>query len=373
MSALDGLLVVALEQAVAAPFCTSRLIQAGARVIKVERPEGDFARAYDAAVGGWSAYFVWLNGGKESIALDIKNPDDAQLLEAMIARADVFLQNLAPGAAARAGFGSEALRAKYPRLITCDITGYGGEGVWAGMKAYDFLVQCEAGLASMTGLGPEASRVGVSVADIACGMNAHAAILQALYQRGRTGRGSGIAVSLFASLAEWMAVPLLQFEHTGEPPPRLGMHHPTIAPYGAYRVGDGLELVVAVQNQREWERFCAAVLDRGELVADPRFETNPARCAHRRELDDLIHEVFRRLTREELVERLSRAGIAFGRINGLAELATHPALRRTPILAGERTVEAPGPAFDQACEDRPSPRVCPVLDAHGVALRREFS
>ena len=237
--ALDGVLVVSLEQAVAAPFCTSRLADAGARVIKIERESGDLARKYDEVAHGESAYFVWLNRGKQSLMLDIKQPEDSALLKRMLKRADVFVQNLAPGAAERAGFGAEALRAENPRLIVCDITGYGESGPYAEMKAYDFLIQCETGLASITG-GPDSpGRVGVSVADIGCGMNAHAAILQALYARERTGEGCQISVSLFDSIADWMAVPLIHREYSGHEPKRIGLNHATIAPYGAYAAGDG--------------------------------------------------------------------------------------------------------------------------------------
>ena len=236
---LEGILVVALEQAVAAPFCTSRLADAGARVIKIERASGDFARGYDSVAHGESAYFVWLNRGKESIVLDIKKPEDAELLHAMLGKADVFVQNLAPGAARRAGFGAEALLAANPRLIVCEITGYGTSGPWAEMKAYDLLIQCETGLASITG-GPDSpGRVGVSVADIGCGMNAHAAILEALYDRERTGKGRAISTSLFDGLADWMAVPLIHREYTGAEPKRIGLNHATIAPYGAYAAADG--------------------------------------------------------------------------------------------------------------------------------------
>ena len=241
---LEGLLVVSLEQAVAAPLCTSRLAEAGARVIKLERAEGDFARGYDSVVHGESAYFVWLNRGKQSLRIDLKDPADAALVERMLSKADVFVQNLAPGAAARSGFGSVDLRARYPRLITCDITGYGESGEAAGMKAYDFLIQCEAGLASITGTPDEPARVGVSVADIACGMNAHAAILQALIERGQTGKGRGIALSLFDGLADWMTVPLLHYDYGGKAPARAGLKHPSIAPYGAFPTADGSQIVV---------------------------------------------------------------------------------------------------------------------------------
>jgi CoA-transferase family III len=241
--ALQGVLVIALEHAVAAPFCSSRLADAGARVIKVERAEGDFARGYDHVVHGESAYFVWLNRGKESIVLDIKDPRDVSLLQRMAARADVFIQNLAAGAAERAGFGAAELRRKHPRLITCDISGYGDVGPYRDMKAYDLLIQCESGLASITGVPERPGRVGVSVADIACGMYAHAGILEALYHRERSGEGSAIAVSLFDCLADWMTVPLLHYEYGGKAPERVGLKHPSIAPYGAFATADGKQVV----------------------------------------------------------------------------------------------------------------------------------
>ena len=253
---LEGILVVALEQAVAAPFCTSRLADAGARVIKIERASGDFARGYDSVAHGESAYFVWLNCGKELIVLDIKKPEDAELLRAMLGKADVFVQNLAPGAARRAGFGAEALLAANPRLIVCEITGYGETGPYAEMKAYDLLIQCETGLASITG-GPDSpGRVGVSVADIGCGMNAHAAILEALYDRERTGKGRAISTSLFDGLADWMAVPLIHREYSGAEPKRIGLNHATIAPYGAYAAADGAQVVIAIQTETEWASLC---------------------------------------------------------------------------------------------------------------------
>jgi crotonobetainyl-CoA:carnitine CoA-transferase CaiB-like acyl-CoA transferase len=260
MRPLEGLLVVSLEQAVAAPTCSQKLADAGARVIKVERREGDFARGYDTAAAGLSSYFVWLNRGKESIALDIKDAADKSLLARLVARADVFIQNLAPGALARAGFGSAALRARHKRLITVDISGYGEEGDYARMKAYDLLVQAESGLASVTGHPAGPGRVGVSVVDIATGMNAHAAVLEALIARGITGRGTGIAVSLFDAMADWMNVPLLFLEGTGRAPERVGLAHPSICPYGAFATSDGALVLVSVQNEREWAGFCARFL-----------------------------------------------------------------------------------------------------------------
>ena len=267
MGALDGLLVLSLEQAVAAPYCSCKLADAGARVIKVERPEGDFARGYDTAVGGLSSYFVWLNRGKQSLVADIKDPADAAMLHRLLARADVFVQNLAPGAAARAGFGSDALRERFPRLITVDISGYGEGNAYAGMKAYDLLVQAESGLAGITGHPAGPGRVGVSACDIACGMAAHAGVLEALIARGVTGLGRSLKVSLFDGMADWMNVPLLYFEGTGRMPARVGLAHPSICPYGAFDTKDGASVLIAIQNEREWRSFCIHFLCKA--CADP--------------------------------------------------------------------------------------------------------
>lgn len=271
---LDGVLVVALEQAVAAPYCSSRLADAGARVIKIERPEGDFARGYDSAVFGESSYWVWINRGKESIALDLKNAADLAVLERMLAKADVFIQNLAPGATERLGIGSAALREGFPRLVTCDINGYGDDGPMVKAKAYDLLVQAESGLVAISGApgqGVESlGRIGVSLCDINAGLNALVGIQQALVQRGRTGRGSGVQVSLFGSAAELMSVPYLQTRYGGQAPKRVGLKHPTIAPYGAFTCADGRDILVSIQNEREWSDFCRLVLRRPELPEDPR-------------------------------------------------------------------------------------------------------
>ncbi len=368
---LDGLLVVALEQAVAAPLCTSRLADAGARVIKVERPVGDFARDYDHVAGGESAYFVWINRGKESICLDIKNPDDASLLRRIIDGADIFVQNLAPGAAARAGFGSAELRAQNPKLITVDITGYGEEGPYREMKAYDLLVQCESGLASVTGAPEQPGRVGVSVSDIACGMYAHAALLEALIERGRTGEGKGLSVSLFDATADWMTVPLLHQEG-GEAPVRVGLNHPSIAPYGAYACRDGQLVVISIQNEREWLNFCTEVLGDESIASDPRFDSNTARCDNRPDLDDIIAGVFGELEREVLAARLRQAQIAFGAVNSLEDLAGHPQLRRASVTtpSGEVQIVAPPVRFESG--DR-ALRPVPALGEHGDAIRREFN
>ena len=368
--ALDGILVVSLEQAVAAPYCSSRLADAGARVIKIERAEGDFARRYDADARGQSAYFVWLNRGKESVCLDIKAPEDLRLLHALVDRADVFIQNLAPGAAARAGAGTDALRARNPRLIACDISGYGESGPYADMKAYDLLVQAESGLAFLTGTPEGAARVGVSVCDIGTGMYAYAAILEALYERNETGRGRGIAVSMFDAMADWMNVPYLQYRYGGKAPERVGLNHPTLAPYGAYACRDG-SVVISIQNEREWSAFCAQLLDAPDLARDERFATNVARVAHRADLDATIHAAFATLGVEELEGKLRAARIAYGRLNDVAGLARHPQLRTAPVETEGGTIDviAP-PAIDRA--GTRALGAVPGIGRDTDAVRREF-
>ena len=368
---LQGLLVVALEQAVAAPYCSSRLADAGARVIKVERAEGDFARAYDHVADGESAYFVWLNRGKESICLDIKDPRDRDLLQRMLLEADVFIQNLAPGSAARAGFDSVRLRERNPRLITVDISGYGESGAYREMKAYDLLVQCETGLASITGAPGEAGRVGVSVCDIACGMYAHAGVLEALLERARTGCGKGLAVSLFDAMADWMTVPLLHQDYAGEAPQRLGLNHPSIAPYGAYTCKGGEQVVISIQNGREWKNFCEQVLWLPDLAEAPDYRTNVDRCSNRAALDREIAAVFSTLSRPELVQRLLSARVAFGAVNSVADLARHPQLRRAPVLTPSGTISTVAPPVIAAGDDTPL-RPVPALGEHSDLLRREF-
>ena len=367
---LQGLTVVALEQAVAAPLCTARLAEAGARVIKVERAAGDFARGYDNVANGESAYFVWLNRGKQSIVLDLKSRADATLLERIVSKADVFVQNLAPGAAARAGFGSDLLRGRYPRLVTCDISGYGADGPYRDLKAYDLLIQCESGLASITG-SPEASgRVGVSVADICCGMNAHAAILEALYARERTGVGNGIAVSLFDGLADWMAVPLLHHDYGGKSPARMGLAHPSIAPYGEFRLAGDRSIVISIQNEREWQVLCG-LIDRKWMIRDSRFVDNISRVRNRAELDGEIGAALRALTAETAAEVLRAGGIAFGFVNSVEAFSTHPHLRRVRVDTPTGQIDIPAPPVRWANGSRPVHRI-PALDADGSAIRAEF-
>jgi itaconate CoA-transferase len=372
MQPLEGLLVVALEQAVAAPYCTSRLADAGARVIKIERAEGDFARGYDAAVEGLSSYFVWLNRGKESLVADIKNPADADLLQGIIAQADVFVQNLAPGAAERAGFGSKLLREKNPRLIAVDISGYGVDNSYSDMKAYDLLVQAESGLAAITGHPAGPGRVGVSVCDIACGMAAHAAILEALIARGRTGEGAAIETNLFAGMADWMNVPLLYFEGTGRAPERMGLAHPSISPYGAFATSDGSLVLISIQNEREWMNFCRVVMAEPDLPQRAEYASNTARVANRAMVDGHVGSVFARMTRDEVAAKLREAGTAYGFVNGVADLAHHPALRRTSVETpnGVASIIAPPAVRDG---EAPALGRVPAIGEHSEKIRREFS
>jgi crotonobetainyl-CoA:carnitine CoA-transferase CaiB-like acyl-CoA transferase len=321
------LTVVALEQAVAAPFATRQLADLGARVIKIERPDGgDFARRYDTAVRGLSSYLVWLNRGKESVSLDLKDPAGRALLDALLDRADVLIQNLAPGAAARLGLGEATLRPRHPRLITCAISGYGDAGPYRDKKAYDLLVQCEAGLLSVTGTPDEPVKAGIPVADIAAGMYALSGILAALYERERTGLGTGIEVSMLEALGEWMSANYLFAAHSGAPPPRAGARHATISPYGPYLAGDGRHVFIGVQNQREWVVLCAEVLGDPDLAAEPRFANNPMRVRHDGELTVLIERALAPMTADTVAARLDEVGIANARMRTIEEVAVHPQL-----------------------------------------------
>ena len=348
---LDGIVVVALEQAVAAPYCSSRLADAGARVIKIERPEGDFARGYDKAVFGESSYFVWINRGKESVALDLSREADKAQLRALIGAADVFIQNLAPGAAGRLGFGAAALRAAHPRLITCDISGYGESGPLHKLKAYDMLVQAESGLVAVSGAPGPWGRIGVSICDITAGMNALIGIQQALMQRERTGVGSGIQVSLFDSAAELMAVPYLQAHYGGKAPERVGLKHPSIAPYGTFTCADGRELVLSIQNEREWVNFCQAFMRQPELAVESRFVNNTVRTANRLELEALIQAVFASLNYAAAMDRLTEAQTAYGSINSVHDLIAHPQLRTRSMQVHGRTVQVPAAPFVTEWDD----------------------
>ncbi len=368
---LEGLLVVALEQAVAAPLCTARLADAGARVIKVERPGGDFARSYDRLVHGESAYFVWANRGKESICLDLRQADDLALLRRMAVRADVFVQNLAPGAAERLGLGAEALRAVNPGLIHLSISGYGDEGPYRDQKAYDMLIQGESGLLSINGTPEGAARVGISVCDIAAGETAFAAVLQSLLARGMRGQGRAIEVSLFHTMADWMNVPYLQAVYGGAAPERVGLRHPSIAPYAAFDCADGRQVLLAVQSDREWVALATGVLGRAELADDPRFATNVARVAHRDEVEALIAPVLAALDREGAMTLLGAAGIACGRVSGMGDLEAHPQARRITVDSptGPVAMMGRGVWFH---DDGMGQGAVPALDQHGAALRAEF-
>ncbi len=372
---LDGVLVVSIEQAVAGPLASCRLADAGARVIKVERAEGDFSRGYDAAADGLSSYFAWLNRGKESIVLDLKTDEDLGLLGRMVGRADVFIQNLAVGAADRLGFGSESLRTRHRRLITCDISGYGPSGPYAQMKAYDLLVQAESGLVSVSGPPGPLGRVGVSVADIATGEAAARAISQALVRQARTGEGAAVEVSLFSTMSEWMTVPLLHHDYLGQGPQRMGLAHPSIAPYGGFATADGTTLLIAVQSDREWRTLCESVLDRADLAQDPRFATNNARVANRAETDEVVAEVFSLLSTEELHRKLNNSRMAFGAVNDLAGLSSHPQIQRISVAHATGTVELPSPATTSDWDDVATgpPPVLPALNQHGDRLRAEFA
>jgi crotonobetainyl-CoA:carnitine CoA-transferase CaiB-like acyl-CoA transferase len=368
---LEGTVVVALEQAVAAPLATSRLADAGARVIKLERPEGDFARGYDDYVMGQSSYFVWNNRGKESCTVDLKTPADMALVKEMIAKADVFVQNLAPGATERLGIGSASLRENHPRLTVCDIGGFAPGTPDEDRKAYDLLIQAEAGLASVTGSpasGP--TRVGISICDIITGQAAYAAILQALLLRERTGQGSHIQLSLFDTMSEFMNVPYLGQRYGGQEPRRLGLAHPSIAPYSVFSATDG-ELLIAIQNEREWEVFCTQVLGDKSLATDPRFARNTARVRERETLDRLVQEAIGKFSIGELCRLLDRVRIAYGRNSPMADLIAHPSVATTQVATSGGPVEMlASPVIFNGQRARLG-RV-PDLGEHDVALRREF-
>ncbi len=327
MLPLQGITVVTLEHAVAGPFCTRQLADLGARILKVERPDGgDLGRGYDRTVNGLASYFVWLNRGKESIALDVKHPAGREALGRLVARADVVVQNLVPGAARRLGLDHETLAKRDPRVIVCDISGYGDGGPYQDKKAYDLLIQAEAGLVGVTGTADQPSRCGVSIADVASGMYGYSGILTALLVRERTGKGARVEVAMLEALAEWMSQPLYYGFYGGRPPPRTGATHPTIAPYGPHRAGDGREVIFGLQNEREWATFSREVLRRPELAKDPRFSSNSERVANRGALTPIIEAAFSRMTAEQVTALLDEHGIANGRINGVDQVMAHPQL-----------------------------------------------
>lgn len=327
MLPLEGITVVSIEQAVAAPFATRQLADLGARVIKIERPRvGDFARGYDETVRGMSSYFVWLNRSKESLALDLKHPAAHDVIGRLLQHTDVFVQNLGPGAVDRLGLAADSLLHDRPRLIACSISGYGSSGPYRDKKAYDLLIQCETGVVSITGTPETPSKVGISIADIGAGMYAFTGILTALYHRERTGLGTSLEVSLFDALAEWMGAPMYFTAYGGRAPSRTGASHASIAPYGPFATGDGKDVNLGIQNEREWCRFCSTVLERPTLASDSRFDSNSKRVANRDELHAAIHDVFRTLTADEVVSRLDRAGIANAHMNSLEDFLHHPQL-----------------------------------------------
>ncbi|MGF1525297.1 MAG: CaiB/BaiF CoA transferase family protein [Candidatus Competibacterales bacterium] len=369
---LADLLVVSLEQAVAAPYLMALLADKGAEVVKVERPEGDFARGYDRAVLGESSYFVWLNRGKKSVVLDIKAPLDHRVLLNMLAAADVFVQNLSVGAAQRAGLGVEALAAHNPRLITVDISGYGEYGPMASKKGYDLLIQCEAALAAVSGAPEAPGRVGVSISDIATGLYSYAAVLEALLRRGKTGRGAHLKASLFAATAELMAVPYLQTAYGGKAPRRVGLSHPSIAPYGAYPCAGGGQVVFGIQNPREWQRLCDKILGDSALAHDPRFVDNNARVVHRLDLDAIINACFAGLTPDQVTARLEAADIPCGRVNEVANLVDHGQLRTVAATLGVDRVQLIRPPVEWQGETVTLGAV-PALGAHTQAIKERFA
>ncbi|MDQ0404311.1 CaiB/BaiF CoA-transferase family protein [Streptomyces sp. NPDC000349] len=375
MQPLRGVTVVSLEQAIAAPYASRQLADLGARVIKVERPgTGDFARAYDSRVKGLSSHFVWANRGKESLTLDIKDPRGKDLLLRLIAGADVFLQNLAPGAAARAGLGAEELRARHPELIVCDISGYGGPGPYEGRKAYDLLVQSEAGLLSVTGTPDEMAKVGIPVSDIAAGTHAYSSILAALLERGRTGRGTHLDVSMLEATVEWMGFPLYYAYDGAEPPPRAGAAHATIHPYGPYTAGDGKTVMMAVQNEREWRGFCTVFLYRPELADHPHYATNADRNTHREALGAIVAARFAELTSAEAIELLGAVPVANARVNTLAEVWEHPQLAARGRRHEVATPAGPVPALAPPGPTGDAPRMdaVPALGEHTRAVLGEL-
>jgi crotonobetainyl-CoA:carnitine CoA-transferase CaiB-like acyl-CoA transferase len=366
---LAGLVVVAIEQAVAAPFCTSRLADAGAKVIKIERPEGDFARGYDDAVQGQSSYFVWLNRGKHSVVCDLTEAQARADLSRLISGADIVVQNLRPGSLDKLGFGAQALAERHPRLIICSISGYGEEGPFASRKAYDLLIQAESGLCSVTGGPDEPARVGISIVDIATGATAYAAVLEALIARSVSGLGANIHVSMFDVMADWLTVPLLHAE-AGRTPRRMGLAHPSIAPYGVFASSDGARVLISIQSDREWIRFCRDVLGDASAGDDKRFASNVLRVRHRGETDRLVAEAFASMDRAELVGRLAKSDIAFAEMNDMAALSQHPHLRRIHVQTAAGVVAFPAPAPSVCGETRvygPAPGVGEHDELYGMS------
>ncbi len=371
MKPLAGMLVLSLDQAVAAPLASRRLADAGARVIKLERPEGDFARQYDSLVHGECTHFAWLNRGKQSVVADLTKSEDKRLFEAIVAKADVLIQNLKPGALAKLGFPIETLREHHPRLICCSISGYGDEGPYRDRKAYDLLIQAESGLASVTGSPDAPARVGASIVDISAGMHAYEAILEALIARGRTGQGADIRISMFDCMMEWMAVPMLYTEY-GAPPRRIGLSHSSLAPYGVFETGDNVPILISIQNDREWVAFCTKVLGRPGLAKDPRFASNSARLANRPQTDGLTQACFSAHDVASLARLLEEAEIAFARVNDMEAILRHPHLRRLSIASPSGPIALPAPPARWMGEPEPAFGPLPALGADSEEVRREF-
>ncbi len=371
---LSGITVIAIEQALAAPYTSGRLAEAGARVIKIERDEGDFARHYDDFVNGESAYFVWANGGKESVTLNLKTAADADLLRSMLQSADVLLQNLVPGALSRLGFDLEELHQQHPSLIICSVSGYGEDGPYRDQKAYDLLIQAESGLCSITGTGNQLTRVGVSVSDISAGMTAYQEILQALFARERDPerRGRIINVSLFQSTVDWMNVPYLQHHHGGFTPQNHGLKHPSIAPYGAFTCGDNKQILISIQNEREWQNLCEIALGDPDMARDERFSSSTRRLENRQILDDRIEAVFRQDDRETVIQKLAAAGIAYGRLSDLDDLATHPQVKFREIDIAGKIIQLLDRGAEVAGKLRKVLKL-PSLGQDNEKIRKEFS
>ena len=368
---LDGIQVITLEQAVAAPYASGKLAQAGARVIKIEREEGDFARRYDSDVNGLSAYFVWLNHGKESVCLNIKDAEDFLILKNIISKSDIFIQNLMPGATNRVGISSKSLREKYPSLITCDISGYGQNGPYSKMKAYDLLIQAESGLANINGSSQEPGRVGVSVCDIAAGMTAFQAILQALIGRNKTGLGRGIEVSLFHSLADWMNVPYLQTVYGKRKVKRAGLHHATIAPYGVYKCKQDELILISIQNEREWSSLCSLVLEKADLIEDDNFSSNSNRVINRNMLDQIINDMFGSMLRKDLIKKLQDADIAYGQLSTIEDLNKHPQSNFISVQTSEGEISLLSPGAVINGEEVTFGKV-PFLGEHTDKIKNEY-
>ena len=368
---LDGIQVITIEQAVAAPYASGKLAQAGARVIKIEREEGDFARRYDSDVNGLSAYFVWLNHGKESVCLNIKDAEDLLILKNIISKSDIFIQNLMPGATNRLGISSKSLREKYPSLITCDISGYGQNGPYSKMKAYDLLIQAESGLANINGSSQEPGRVGVSVCDIAAGMTAFQAILQALIGRNKTGLGRGIEVSLFHSLADWMNVPYLQTVYGKRKVKRAGLHHATIAPYGVYKCKQDELILISIQNEREWSSLCSLVLEKADLIKNDNFSNNSNRVSNRNSLDQIINDVFGSVSRKNIIKRLQDADIAYGQLSTIEDLNKHPQSNFISVQTSEGEISLLSPGAVINGEEVTFGKV-PFLGEHTDKIKNEY-